>query len=97
FPRGGRKRQVGRHFRLRWGGRDTAEPGVPAAGIESYRIYARKGGRGHYRLEVVTRASAVSFTGRRGSRYSFYIQARDRAGNVERPPRTADFVIRVRR
>jgi serine protease len=95
FPRGGRERRVGRHFRLRWGGRDTAAPGVPAAGVESYRIYARKG-RGRYRLQVVTRGSAVSFTGKRGSRYSFYIQARDRAGNVELPPHGADFIIRVR-
>ena len=96
FPRGGRKRRVGRHFRLRWRGRDSAGPGVHPAGIESYRVYARKG-RGHYHLEVVTSANAVSFTGKRGSRYSFYIQARDRAGNVERPPHTADFVIRIRR
>jgi subtilisin family serine protease len=96
LPRGGRKRRVGRHFTLRWRGRDTAGPGVAAAGVESYRIYARRG-RGHYRLEAITRGPSVRFTGRRGSRYSFYIQARDLAGNVESPPRTADFVIRVRR
>ena len=40
--------------------------------------------------------SRYRFTGKRGSRYSFYIQAKDRAGNVEAPPR-ADFVIRIRR
>ncbi len=96
-PRGGRRRQSGRRFRLRWRGRDTAAPGVSAAGIESYRVYARKG-RGRYRFVVRTRGSnSARFTGKRGSRYSFYIQARDLAGNVEPPPRTADFVIRVRR
>jgi subtilisin family serine protease len=95
-PRGGRKRRVGRHFTLRWRGRDTAGPGVAAAGVESYRVYARKGKR-RYRLQAIVRGSSVRFTGRRGSRYSFYIQARDRAGNIERAPRSADFVIRVRR
>jgi serine protease len=96
LPRGGRERQVGRHFTLRWRGKDSAAPGIVPAGVESYRVYARKG-HTRYRLEAVTRESSVRFTGRSGSRYSFYIVARDRAGNVERPPRTADFVIRVRR
>jgi subtilisin family serine protease len=95
-PRGGRRRRVGKHFRLRWRGRDAAAPGVAAAGIESYRVYARKG-KGRYRFVVRARGDSVRFTGKRGSRYSFYIQARDLAGNVERPPRAADFVIRVRR
>jgi serine protease len=95
-PRGGRKRRSGRTFRLRWRGRDTAAPGVAAAGIEAYRVYARKG-RGRYRLEYSTRGNSVRFTGKRGVRYSFYIQAKDRAGNVEPPPATADFVVRIRR
>jgi subtilisin family serine protease len=96
-PRGGRKRQSGRrHFKLRWRGRDTAAPGIPAAGIESYRVYARKG-KGKYHLEVTTRGNTARFVGKRGSKYSFYVQARDRAGNLEPPPRSADFVIRVRR
>jgi serine protease len=96
FPRGGRgERKVGPHFTLRWRGKDTAGAGVVPAGVESYRIYARKGG-GRYRLEAITRSSSIRFTGRRGSRYSFFIQSRDLAGNVEPPPRTADFRIRVR-
>jgi serine protease len=95
-PRGGRTRRVGRHFTLRWRGRDSAAADVAVAGVESYRVYARKG-RGPYRLEVKTRGNSVRFTGKRGSRYSFYVQARDRAGNVEQAPRSADFVIRVRR
>jgi len=96
FPRGGRKRRVGRHFTLRWRGRDTAGPGVAPAGVESYRVYARKG-RGRYHLVAVTSSASIRFTGKRGSEYSFYIQARDLAGNIEKPPHAADFVIRVRR
>jgi serine protease len=94
--RGVRKRQSGRRFTLRWRGRDSAGAGVAAAGVESYRVYARIGRRGRYRFEATTRARSARFTGRRGKRYSFYIQARDRAGNLEPPPRAADFVIRVR-
>jgi hypothetical protein len=96
FPRGGRKRRVGRHFTLRWRGRDSAAPGVAPSGVESYRVYARKG-RSGYHLEAITRSSSIRFTGKRGSKYSFYIQARDLAGNVEKLPHAADFVIRVRR
>lgn len=97
FPLGGRGvRQVGPHFTLRWRGRDTAGPGVKPAGIESYSVFARRG-RGRYRLVAVTHSSSIRFTGARGARYSFYIEARDLAGNVERPPHSADFRIRVRR
>lgn len=95
-PRDGRRRKVGRHFTLRWRGQDSAGPGVRPAGIESYAIYARKGA-GHYHLILTTRRSTVRFVGKRGSKYSFYIEARDLAGNVEPAPHTADFVIRVRR
>jgi hypothetical protein len=94
--RGVRKRQSGRRFTLRWRSRDSAGTGVAAAGVESYRVYARIGRRGRYGFEASTRARSARFTGRRGKRYSFYIQARDRAGNLEPPPRAADFVIRVR-
>ena len=90
------EKPAGKHFKLRWRGRDSAAPGVAPAGIESYRVFARRG-HGRYRLVVKTRDNLARFTGNRGSRYSFYIQARDRAGNLEQPPRTADFVIRVRR
>jgi subtilisin family serine protease len=95
-PRGGRSRRSGRHFTLRWRGRDRAGPGIKSAGVEAYRIYARRGKR-RYRLVVTTRFSSAGFTGTRGSRYSFYVQARDRAGNLEPAPRNADFVVRVSR
>jgi serine protease len=95
-PRGGRSRRSGRHFTLRWRGRDRAGPGIKPAGVESYRLYAREG-KGPYRLVTTTRFSSARFSGTKGSRYSFYVQARDRAGNVEPAPRNADFVVRVRR
>jgi subtilisin family serine protease len=94
--RGGRKRRTTRRFKLHWTGRDTAPPGVAPAGIESYRVYVREG-RGRYRLIDKTRRRSATFIGGRGHRYSFYVQARDRAGNVEAVPKHTDFEIRVRR
>lgn len=94
--RGGRSRRSGRRFTLRWSGRDLAPPGVAPSGIESYRVFARQG-RGRYRPIASTRSRKASFTGDRGHRYSFYVQARDRAGNLEAAPAGADFVVRVRR
>jgi serine protease len=95
-PRGGRSRRSGRHFTLRWRGRDRAGPGVKPAGVESYRLYAQEG-KARYGLVTTTRFSSARFSGTKGSRYSFYVQARDRAGNLEAAPRNADFVVRVRR
>jgi hypothetical protein len=95
-PRGGRSRRSGRRFTLRWRGKDRANPGVQPAGVELYKVFARQG-RGKYRLIVSTRRARAQFVGDRGKRYSFYVQARDRAGNVEPTPKSADFVVRVRR
>jgi serine protease len=94
-PRGAHSRRSGRRFTLRWHGRDRAAAEVKPAGVESYRIYARRG-RGHYGLVDVTTGPRDTFTGERGKRYSFYVQARDRAGNLEPAPKSADFVIRIR-
>ena len=95
-PRGGRSRRSGRRFTLRWRGRDRAAAGVQPAGVESYRLYARQD-RGRYHFITATRRALARFVGDRGKRYSFYVQARDWAGNVEPPPKNADFVVRVRR
>jgi subtilisin family serine protease len=94
-PRGGRSRRSGRRFTIRWRGRDRADVGIKPSGVESYRVYARRG-RGHYKLAAVTERPSARFTGKRGRKYSFYVQAKDLAGNVEAPPHGADFVIRVR-
>ncbi len=92
--RGGRRRSVRRRFTLKWRGRDLAPPGVAAAGIESYSVYARRGTR--YKLIAVTTNTSYRLRGRRGKRYTFAVRARDLAGNLE-PTRRARFVIRVRR
>jgi serine protease len=93
--RGVRSRRAGRVFTLHWKGRDLAPPGIRPAGIESYAVYVKRGGR--YRLVATTEANRFRYRGRRGKRYSFHVRARDRAGNVEAPPPRADFLVRVRR
>jgi hypothetical protein len=93
--RGGRSRRAGRVFTLRWRGRDLAPPGIRPAGVASYAVYVRRGGR--YRLMATTDANRYRYRGRRGRRYSFHVRARDRAGNLEAPPSRPDFLVRVRR
>lgn len=93
--RGVRSRRVGRRFTLRWRGRDLAPPGVRAAGIESYAVYVKRGRR--YNRLATTTTNRYRYRGSSGKRYSFHVRARDRAGNVEAPPRRPDFLVRVRR
>jgi len=93
--RGVRSRRAARAFVLRWRGRDSAPPGIRPAGVESYAVYVKRGRS--YRLLETTDANRYRYRGRRGKRYSFYVRAKDRAGNLEAPPRDADFVVRVRR
>ena len=92
--RGGRRRSVVGRFTLRWKGRDAAPPGVTAAGIDSYSVYSRRG-KGA-KLIATTTSTRYAFSGKRGKRYSFFVRARDLAGNLE-PTRRASFVVRVRR
>ena len=86
--------QRGPRLHAAWRGRDLAPPGVTPAGIESYSVYVKRGGRD--KLIAVTTDNRYRYRGQRGKRYSFYVRARDRAGNVE-PTRRARFVVRVRR
>jgi serine protease len=92
--RGNRSRHVGRSFTLRWRGKDAAPVGVATAGIESYSVYQRRGARA--KLVATTTDTRYRLRGRRGRRYSFFVRAKDLAGNVE-PTRRASFVVRVRR
>jgi subtilisin family serine protease len=93
--RGPRSRRAGRHFTLRWRGRDVAPAGVRPAGVESYAVYVKRGRR--YARVATTTSNRYRYRGRRGQRYSFHVRARDRAGNVEVPPGRPDFLVRVRR
>jgi serine protease len=93
--RGVRSRRVGRRFTLRWRGKDLAPLGIRPAGVESYAVYVKRGRR--YKLLTTTTANRYRYRGRGGQRYSFHVRARDRAGNVEPPPRKPDFLVRVRR
>jgi serine protease len=93
---GRRSRSAKRIFSIRWRGRDAAGPGVTPSGIESYRIWVREG-RGKPRSFERTRRRKETFVGDRGHRYAFWIQARDRAGNVEKRGPRPDFVVRIKR
>ncbi len=93
--RGLRRRASPRKIKLRWKGSDRAPAGVQASGVESYRVFVKRGRR--YKLIEQTVENSLTFKGRRGARYRFHIRARDLAGNLEAPPRGADFVVRVRR
>jgi subtilisin family serine protease len=92
--RGVRRRNSSALFRLRWSSRDAAPAGVRPSGVASYRVFAKHGGG--YKLVDTTTSGSARFRGSPGARYSFYVQARDRAGNLEAPPAGADFVVRVR-
>jgi subtilisin family serine protease len=95
-PSGRRSRSAKRVFSIRWRGRDAAGPGVTPSGIETYRIWAREGNRKPVTIEK-TRRRSETFVGTRGRRYSIWIQARDRAGNIEKRSARPDFVVRVKR
>jgi hypothetical protein len=93
--RGRRSRNSGRIFKLRWRSKDLAPPGVSPSGVLAYKVYAKRSGS--YKFVGETTDSFLRFRGSPGKKYSFYVQAQDRAGNVEAPPGSADFVVRVRR
>jgi len=93
---GSRSRSTKRVFSIRWRGRDSAGPGVTPSGIETYRIWVREGNGRPLTIEK-TRRRAETFVGTRGHRYEFWIQARDRAGNLEKRGARPDFVVRVKR
>ena len=93
-PRGPQPQRERGGSRCAGAGSDAAPPGVTPAGIESYSVYEKRGKRD--KLIATTTATRYRLRGRRGKRYSFFVRARDLAGNVE-PTRRASFVVRVRR
>jgi subtilisin family serine protease len=82
-----------RRITLRLKGTDTAPPGVTASGIARFRVLRSVGGRAPVKIAVTPR-STVLVRVRPGTTYSFYVQAVDKAGNVQ--PLTAQPSARVR-
>lgn len=79
--------------RLRFRGTDRG------SGIRSFRVERRvlRVSRRGYRRLSVRRSSRLAVRVKPGRTYLFVVRGRDRAGNLERRPRRADLVLRVRR
>jgi len=71
-----------RTITLRLHGVDASPPGVTASGVAKFRIYRSANGRRPAKV-LVTSHARVRLRARRGARYAFYVQAVDRAGNVQ--------------
>jgi subtilisin family serine protease len=82
-----------RTITLRLHGKDTGPPGVAASGVAKFRVYRSTGG--HPVKIAVTRRTRVRVHVRRGARYAFYVQAVDRAGNVQPFPAKPEARTRV--
>jgi subtilisin family serine protease len=78
-------RTRGRSITLRLHGRDGGPPGVVVSGVAKYRVYRSTDGRRPVKI-AVTRRSRLKLRARRGARYAFYVQAVDKAGNVQTFP-----------
>jgi hypothetical protein len=78
-------------FTLNWSGTDN--PG--GSGIANYDIYYNDNGGAVKLLLSATSATSFQFTGVSGHRYAFFSRARDKAGNLEAAPSTADAVTTV--
>jgi subtilisin family serine protease len=78
-------RTRGRSVTLRLHGRDGGPPGVLVSGLSKYRVYRSTDGRRPVKI-AVTRKSRLKLKARRGARYAFYVQAVDKAGNVQAFP-----------
>jgi serine protease len=75
-------RTRGRSITLRLHGHDGGPPGVAVSGVAKYRVYRSTDGRRPVKL-AVTRHQSLKLKARRGARYAWYVQAVDKAGNVQ--------------
>jgi serine protease len=91
-----RRRTRQRTITLHLSGRDTAAPGVVAAGLDKFEIWRSASGRRARRI-ATTRRRSFRVRGRRGGRYRFYSVAIDKAGNREAAPGRPDVTVRVLR
>jgi serine protease len=71
-----------RRINLRLRGSDTGPANVVVSGLRKYRVYRATNGRRAVKV-AVTRRRTLRLKARPGSRYAFYVQAVDRAGNVQ--------------
>jgi subtilisin family serine protease len=78
-------RTRGRSITLKLHGRDGGPPGVLVSGVSKYRVYRSTDGRRPVKI-AVTRHTRLRLKARRGARYAFYVQAVDKAGNVQAFP-----------
>ena len=91
-PRTTHKRSV----TLKLKGTDTAPPGVTASGIARYRVLRSVRGHTPVKIAVTTRTKLRVRVKPRAT-YSFYVQAVDKAGNVQPLPAQPSARIRVLR
>ncbi|MDQ6749485.1 MAG: S8 family peptidase [Actinomycetota bacterium] len=84
-----------RRFILRWSGGDpSGAPALVPSGIAFFDVYASRDGKRLHRIGHTTKRR-ISFTGRRGSSYRFFLVAVDRAGNREARPARPKATTRV--
>jgi subtilisin family serine protease len=81
---------------LRLSGRDTAPTGCIASGLDHFEIYRAINGRKVKRI-ATTKRRTYRLRVSRGSRYTFYAVAVDKAGNREAVPHKPDARLRVAR
>ena len=75
---------------------DPVLPGVKSTGVDVVKVYRSTYGGAGVKI-ATTRQTRLRVKVRRGSRYAFWTEAIDRAGNVEAAPRTPDARTRVAR
>jgi subtilisin family serine protease len=78
-------RTRGRSVTLRLHGSDGGPAGVLISGVARYRVYRSTDGGRPVKV-AVTRRNRLKLKARPGARYAFYVQAVDRAGNVQAFP-----------
>jgi subtilisin family serine protease len=90
----GTRTVTGQRFRLRWTAADGAPRGVVASGLASYEVWRSVNGAAPNRV-ARTKHTALTMSGRRGQRLSFFTVAIDRAGNREAAPLRPDAKVRI--
>ena len=82
-------------IRLRWRGHDEAPPGIKRAGVARYELWRSFNGRPARRIFTTSRGLTKLVKLRRGSTYTFFTVAVDRAGNREAAPTAPDARVRA--